>query len=218
MKFVVAFSAGKDCILALHRMVQKGHEPIGLIVMYNTIAKRSWFHGADKELLTNISKALGIPLECYYTDGLDYDVAMEKALSEWKKRGAEACVFGDIDIPEHKIWNEERCRRAELIPIIPLWNENREALIREVIGAGYKSLIKCVHPEKLPAAFLGKIIDEKLLDDMEAYGIDPCGENGEYHTTVVDGPLFHAPISYELGEVLELEHVTVIELRAVKTN
>lgn len=218
MKFVLAFSTGKDSILALHRMVQKGHKPIGLIVMYNRVEERSWFHGADKKLLASISKSLGIPLECYDTDGMDYDVVMEKALSEWKKRGAEACVYGDIDIPGHKMWNEERCRKADLIPIMPLWNENREALVREVIGAGYKCLIKCVHPEKLPAGFLGKIIDEKLLDDMEPYGIDLCGENGEYHTIVVDGPLFNTPVPYQLGEILELEHVTVIELKITETN
>jgi uncharacterized protein (TIGR00290 family) len=194
-------------------MVQKGHKPIGLIVMYNTKAKRSWFHGADKNLLTSISRSLEIPLECYETDGIDYDVVMEKALSEWKKCGAEACVYGDIDIPEHKIWDEERCRKADMTPIIPLWNENREALVREVIGAGYKCLIKCVHTEKLPADFLGKIIDEKLLNDMGAYGIDLCGENGEYHTIVVDGPLFHTPVPYQLGEILELEHVTAIDLK-----
>jgi len=212
MKFVAAYSTGKDSMLALHRMVQQGHKPIGLVVMYNTTANRSWFHGADKKLLKSISESLEIPLECYETDGTDYEIVMEKALSEWKKLGAEACVFGDIDILDHRMWNEERCRKAGLSPIMPLWNENREALVREVIGAGYKCLIKCVHPEKLPADFLGKIIDEKLLDDMERHGIDLCGENGEYHTIVVDGPLFKTPVPYQLGEILELEHVTAIEL------
>jgi len=196
-------------------MVQKGHEPIGLIVMYNTTEKRSWFHGADKELLTSISKSLEIPLKCYDTDGMDYDTVMEKALSEWKERGAEGCVFGDIDITGHKTWNEERCRKADLIPILPLWNENRERLVGEVISAGYKCLIKCVHPEKLPRDFLGKIIDEDLLDAMKPYGIDLCGENGEYHTIVVDGPLFHTPVPYQLGEILELEYVTAIELKII---
>lgn len=114
MKFVVSFSAGKDSILALHRMVQEGHEPIGLIVMYNRMANRSWFHGADKKLLKSISESLEIPLECYETDGTDYEIVMEKALSEWKKLGAEACVFGDIDILDHRMWNEERCRKAEI--------------------------------------------------------------------------------------------------------
>nr|MDD6335037.1 diphthine--ammonia ligase [bacterium] len=212
MKFVTAFSTGKDSMLALHRMVAQGHTPVGLLVMFNTNVQRSWFHGADEALLGSISKALRIPLWCGYTDGSDYNTAMEKALANAREWGAEACVFGDIDIQGHRCWNEERCQAAGIKAQLPLWNENRQSLVREVVHAGYKCLIKCVHPEKLPECFLGKTLDDQILLDMQQYGIDLCGENGEYHTIVVDGPLFHHPVDYRLGKILRLEHVSAIEI------
>lgn len=212
MKFVSAFSTGKDSMLALHRMVSNGHEPIGLIVMFNTNAQRSWFHGADRLLLKKISDSLNIPLYCCETDGNDYNEKMEAALLHAEEMGAEACVFGDIDIVDHKLWNESRCEKAGLTAVLPLWNESRESLVRETVRSGYKCLIKCMHPGKLPESFLGKIIDDAVLEEMKLYGIDLCGENGEYHTIVVDGPLFRYPVPYSLGNLLRLEHVFAIEI------
>ena len=212
MKFVSAFSTGKDSMLALHRMVKEGHEPIGLLVMYNKGAERSWFHGADNQMIERISESLGIPVIYGESDGNDYIEVFEKQLLTARKHGAEACVFGDIDIEEHRIWDEERCKNAGLKAVLPLWNEGREVLVRETIREGYKCIIKCLHEEELPAEFLGKALSEDILSEMEKYGIDLCGENGEYHTVVLDGPLFKKKIEYSLGEILKLKYVTAVDI------
>lgn len=216
MKFVMAFSTGKNSMLALHRTIKEGHEPVGLIVMYNDKENRSWFHGANMPLLEEMSASLGIPLLCAVTNGNDYDIKMEQALTQAKKLGAEACVFGDIDIDEHKTWDLQRCQNAGMKGLVPLWKENRVSLVEEVINDGYKCLIKCVHTDMMPKAFLGKYLDKKLLDEMRPFGFDLCGENGEYHSVVVDGPLFSHPIKHTLGETLDFGDVSVIEINVIK--
>ena len=212
MKFISAFSTGKDSILALHRMVKAGHEPAGLLIMYNTGAERSWFHGADHKLIERISESLDIPVYYGASDGNDYMEVFEEQLGKAAEAGAEACVFGDIDIENHREWDEERCREAGLRAVLPLWQESREDLVRETIAEGYSCVIKCLHKEQLPESFLGKTLSNEVLDEMEEYGIDLCGENGEYHTVVLDGPLFKKKIRYTLGDILELEYVTAIEI------
>lgn len=212
MKFVLSFSTGKDCMNSLHRMVQAGHEPLYLMVMYNEEGGRSWFHGAEGALLEALSDSLGIPLLRCNTAGEDYHLSMERCLRQAKQHGAEACVFGDIDIEQHRRWNEARCEAAGIKAIMPLWEEDRDKLVHEVVDYGYKCLIKCLHPEQLPERFLGKIIDNELLAEMKNFNIDLCGENGEYHTIVVDGPLFSYPIPYKLGAIRKLEYVTAIEV------
>ena len=212
MKFVMSFSTGKDSMLALHRMVKAGHEPVSLLVMFNKDAERSWFHGADDALLAAISDALDIPLIRCVTTGDEYIQSMERSLKQAKSMGAEACVFGDIDIKEHRVWNEQRCAVAGLKAVLPLWEEKREKLARESIREGYKCIIKCIQPEKLPESFLGRVLDEKLLSEMAEYKTDLCGENGEYHTIVTDGPLFKHPVDCITGKTLHTEHASVIEL------
>lgn len=212
MNFVSAFSTGKDSMLALHRMVSAGHTPIGLIVIYNPNAGRSWFHGIDRPTLEKIAASLEIPLYCYETDGTDYNETMERALTDARENGAEACIFGDIDIDGHAEWNRERCEKAGIEALMPLWQENREDLAKAVVDAGYQCVIKCLHPEQLPESFLGRCLSHEVFEEMKTHHIDVCGENGEYHTVVLDGPLFKQPITYTLGEILELEHVSAIEI------
>ena len=216
MKFVLAFSTGKDSILALHRMIKAGNEPVGLITTFNADSSHSWFHGTDKALLEAIGDSLEIPVILAKTDGTDYNEKFEAALLRGKELGAECCVFGDIDIDEHREWDEKRCSNCGISAVLPLWNENREKLVSETVAAGYKCLIKCVSREKLPESFLGKIIDMPLLEEMRAFGIDLCGENGEYHTVVLGGPIFKKPIKYRLGRVLNLEHVSAVEVMLIK--
>ena len=213
MKFISAFSTGKDSILALHRMIKSGNEPAGLLIMYNSGAERSWFHGADQKLIQRISESLEIPVYYGVSDGDDYMEVFEEQLKKAVADGAEACVFGDIDIENHREWDEARCRAAGIKAVLPLWQESREKLVRETIAEGYNCVIKCLHKEQLPESFLGKSLSSKVLDEMEEYGIDLCGENGEYHTVVLDGPLFKKKIEYTLGEILELEYVSAIEIK-----
>lgn len=212
MKFVMSYSCGKDSTLALHRMIEQGHEPIALITMVNEEINRSFFHGADYKMLQAYSEALGIPLLLTSAKGENYHLAMEDSLRKALQMGAEAACFGDIDIEENRKWAEERCLHAGLEAVFPLWQRNREENVYELIELGYKCLIKSMNAALLPKSLLGKYIDFSVIEEMKACGIDICGENGEYHTLVVDGPVFHNPLPFKTGEQMDFGDFSIIDV------
>lgn len=212
MRFVLSFSGGKDSILALHHMVSAGHEPVGLLVMVRADGERSWVHGMDQPLLEDVADALGIPLLPCRAGGDTYAADMERALREAKALGAEACAFGDIDIAEHRAWDEARCAAAGLTPCLPLWGRDRAENVREAVALGYRCVIKCIRNSVLPPSLLGRALSAETLAEMESYGVDLCGENGEYHTVVVDGPLFRRPVALHDRGTVQLEYVTAADL------
>ena len=216
MKFVMSYSCGKDSTLALHKLLAAGHEPVGLLVMFNEKWERSFFHGADRPLLEAYADALGIPLILRPTDGYDYHLSMEEGLRQAKALGAQFAGFGDIDIEGNRAWSEERCRNAGLRAEFPLWHAGRRDNTLEVVSLGYRCLIKTVNKTLLPKSLCGQMLDDITLAVMEAAGVDLCGENGEYHTLVVDGPIFRHPLPYKLGEILEFggDH-PVVDVQAV---
>ncbi|MFP3156011.1 diphthine--ammonia ligase [Lachnospiraceae bacterium ZAX-1] len=213
MKFAISYSSGKDSALALWRMVKEGHEPVCMLVTFNDEAKRSWFHGINLELLTAVSQNMAIPLIECHTSGENYHLGLEGGLRQAVKMGAESCVFGDIDIEEHLKWNEDRCANAGLKCIMPLWKESREVLVGEVLDAGFKAVVKCVESKWLGDEFLGKVLDMDLVERIRETGADICGENGEYHTFVFDGPTFHTPVNIRLGEIIDFDTHSVIDVR-----
>ncbi|MDR0308316.1 MAG: adenine nucleotide alpha hydrolase, partial [Coriobacteriales bacterium] len=186
MKFALSYSGGKDCMLALHRMVSLGNTPVALITTINGEEERSWFHGIPKTLLEAVSSSLNIPLIACKSQPEQYAEAFVEGLIKAKSLGAEACVFGDIDIADHRKWNEEIAEKAGLGCVLPLWQEEREALVYELISTGYKAIIKIVQSDKLSESFLGQDLSLPLLEDIKATGSDVCGENGEYHSFVYD--------------------------------
>lgn len=212
MKFVISYSCGKDSTLALHKMLQQGHKPVGLLVMVNKEMKRSWFHGVDLELLKAISNSLEIPMIQCESCGEEYHLALEEGLRVAKKQGAEVCVFGDIDIEDHLAWCKARCEAVQMKSIFPLWKRDRVENTMEIISLGYQCLIKCVRNADLPKEFLGRMLDQEMVDYMNEKGIDACGENGEYHTVVVGGPIFHKEILYECKETIDFGNISVVNI------
>jgi len=212
MKFAMSYSCGKDSALALDKMIQGGHEPVCLVVTVNAAEGRSWFHGADDALLAKVSDALGIPLVTARCVGDEYNEAFETALSRASEMGAEACVFGDIDIEGHLEWNRSRCAAADLECIMPLWQMTRKAAVDELLAAGFTARVKCVDKAWLDASFLGEVLTDALLERIAATGADICGENGEYHTFVSDGPIFRHPVTIDVGEVIDLGSHAVIDI------
>lgn len=210
----MSYSCGKDSALALHRMVAAGHEPSGLLVMINKDMGRSWFHGVDATLLSNISLSLKIPLIPCVCSGEQYHSALEEGLRKAMDKGAECCVFGDIDIEEHFDWCAQRCESVGLRYNFPLWREDREKLTRELIALGYVAVIKCVNKKYLPAPLLGRALNEDIIARIKTAGADVCGENGEYHTVALDGPAFSFPVKYRLGEVVEFGDIAAIDITA----
>lgn len=213
MKFVMSYSCGKDSTLALHKLIKAGHEPVGLLVMVNKDMDRSWFHGADHRLLEKFSKALEIPLLLCPSGGDEYHLEFEKGLKRAMELGAEMAGFGDIDIENNRRWCEERCRAAGLKAAFPLWQQGREKIVQEIISEGYCCIIKSIDNQLLPKELLGKQLDSETLEIMAARGIDICGENGEYHTIAVDGPIFRHKLEIQTGSILEFGERSVIDLR-----
>ncbi|MDK0795224.1 diphthine--ammonia ligase [Clostridium perfringens] len=201
-KFVVSYSCGKDSTLSLYRMIKAGHNPVALLVTVDKKVLRSWFHGIPDKLLKDVSKSLDIPLVLVASNGKEnYGETFVDALKKIKEEmGAEACVFGDIDLMTHRTWCEDKCEKAGLEAIFPLWEEDREALTYEFIDSGFKTVIKNVKLSILGEEFLGEVLTKDVVERLKAAGSDACGENGEYHTFVFDGPLFKERINFETGD------------------
>ncbi len=212
MKFVMSYSCGKDSTLALHKMIEQGHQPVCLLVMINEEADRSYFHGADRAMLELYGEALGIPMILCPTAGENYHLAFEEGLRKAKSMGAEAAAFGDIDIEGNRQWEEERCKNTGFVPYFPLWQKGRQENVYELMRLGYKCLIKSINVTILPKEILGEYIDDASIEVMESAGIDICGENGEYHTLTVDGPVFKKPLSFQTGRILEFGDYAAIDI------
>lgn len=206
MKFVMSYSCGKDSTLALHKMLTAGHEAVALIVMCNHDADRSYFHGADYKMLEEYSKALDIPLLLTPTKGEEYHLNMEASLRKAMKMGAEAACFGDIDIEGNRAWSEERCKNVGLAAMFPLWQRDRAENVYEIIALGYKCVVKALKNDLLPKEILGRILDLEVVEIMKKSGIDICGENGEYHTLAVDGPIFKHPLPYKVKGIMDIDN------------
>lgn len=205
-KFVMSYSCGKDSTLSLYRMIREGHKPVALLITVDKKVLRSWFHGVPNDLLNEASKSLGIPLLLVKCEGEEYSEAFKKALHKAKiELGAEVCVFGDIDLEAHRTWCTDRCNEVEMEAIFPLWLENREKLTYEFIDTGFKTVIKNVRLNVLSTDFLGKQLTHKVVKDIIKTGSDACGENGEYHTFVFDGPLFKYPIKFKENGIITNE-------------
>lgn len=213
MKFAMSYSCGKDSTLALHKMLKQGHEPVCLVVMVNETAGRSYFHGADSTMLKRYSQALSLPMITCPSEGSDYQLAFEIGLKKAKAMGAQAVCFGDIDIEQNRQWEEERCKTVGLTPCFPLWQRAREEIVHEVLRLGYKCLIKSINQRILPKELLGTFIDEESILVMKSAGIDICGENGEYHTLIVDGPIFQKPLSFQIGDNIDFGDYAVVDIR-----
>ena len=136
----------------------------------------------------------------------------EAALRRAKEQGAELVCFGDIDMENNRAWGEERCRNVGLEAVYPLWHHDRQENVREVLELGYRCLIKTLDRRVLPRHLLGRVMDRAMVEEMTACGVDICGENGEFHTIAVDGPVFHRPIPYCVRQLLDLGDYSVADI------
>lgn len=209
---MASWSGGKDACLALHRSRREGHEPVALLSMLIEDGTRSRSHGLRRDVLEAQADSLGLPLLLEATSWADYEAAMVRGLLRARDAGAEAAVFGDIDLEPHRAWEEGVCRQAGLEPLLPLWRNDRRALVHELLTAGFDARVVVVREGRLPPEFLGRRLDLCLLDAVEAAGCDACGEAGEYHSVVVDGPGFARPVALEAGPRVRVQDVWCLDL------
>lgn len=184
-----SWSGGKDCCYALIKAKEQGYNPVVLLNMMNEDCKTSRSHELPVELLSRQAKAMNIRLITTPTSAKDYEVnfvnALKQAKTDYQLHGV---VYGDIDLVAHREWQERICNLVGLKPILPLWEQKREALATEIIAAGIESIIVSCNKtmgEKYP----GKMYSSEIIADLKDLAICPCGEDGEFHSFVIDSPL-----------------------------
>lgn len=208
-KAYISWSSGKDAAYALVEARRLGlAEVVGVLTTVNEVHDRVAMHGVRSSLLDRQIAALGlpaikIPLPHPCSNEI-YEARMREACARLKAEGIDHMVFGDLFLEDIRAYRVSRLAEARMEAIFPLWGRDTRALAREMIGAGLDARLACVDPRRLDRAFAGRRFDETLLRDLPA-GVDPCGENGEFHTAVCAGPMFAAPIAVSLGEVVERE-------------
>lgn len=209
MKAFVSWSGGKESSFACYRIMQDRN--IEVAYLLNTVSedgKRSCSHGLDAALLRSQAEAIGIPIIQIKTAWNNYEEVFKRALSDFKKKGVEAGVFGDIDLQQHRDWVEKVCNDTDIKAFLPLWGEEREKLIGQFIACGFKAIVVATNEEFMGEEWLGRIIDNEFVEDLKSKGnIDLCGEKGEYHTYVYDGPIFKKPVEFITGrKILKDKH------------
>jgi len=197
-----SWSGGKDSCLALYRAVRQGALPRLLFTMLAENGETSRSHGLAPSILEAQAAALGIPLATGRAGWDEYEKTFLGHLEDFKRQGVEDGIFGDIDLEPHRQWVERVCATHGIRPHLPLWQEARGSLLAEFIDAGFVATIVVVNDRRLDRSFLGRRLDPQTIDDLEAAGADACGEEGEFHTVVTDGPLFAERLDLHFGEIV----------------
>ena len=200
------WSGGKDSALALHKVQQSGHYRIQtLLTTVSEAYQRVSMHGVRTELLDRQAASLGLPCHKLLlpdTPTMEaYEQHMAVALSGLAQQGATAAIFGDIFLEDLRRYREAQLAKLQLQAVFPLWGVPTHELMREFLALGFKTITTCVNEKYLDRSFVGRVVDEDFLRDLPPH-VDPCGENGEFHTFVFDGPLFREPIAFEKGEIV----------------
>ncbi|MNF24344.1 ATP-binding region [compost metagenome] len=194
MHFVSSWSGGKDSCYAMMKAIQQGFIPKVLLNMMNENGKVSRSHGLPMFILNQQAQKMKLSLKAVPTTWGDYE---EKFISTLKSLKAtfdlDAAVFGDIDLQPHKDWEDKVCEAASIKAILPLWQQDRIVLVNEMIENGIETMIVSCNSQ-MGESYLGKILTKELAQELLGKGIDPCGENGEFHTLVINCPLFSEAI------------------------
>ena len=203
---LVSWSGGKDSCLAL-RELQRTPD-IRVEALLTTVTRdfdRISMHGVRRVLLERQAASLGLPLhQVLISKGAtnqEYETEMGKAFSLWHDRGIDLVGFGDLFLEEIRAYRQRLLARHEMVGLYPIWGRDTAELIREFIGLGFKTAVVCVDPAQLDPSFVGRVIDDEFLEELPPH-VDSCGENGEFHTFVFDGPMFKNAVKFSFGEVV----------------
>ncbi|MGQ9622882.1 MAG: diphthine--ammonia ligase [Candidatus Caldatribacteriaceae bacterium] len=195
LKAFASFSGGKDSHLSIYKAKEAGFEVQALLSMAREDEGRSASHHIPVDILRRQSAAMGIPLFVYPTSWEAYEINFLKALKELKEKGITSGIFGDIDVLEHREWVERVCQKAGIDPFLPLWGKDHKEVAEEVVRLDFEAYITVVKDGVLPREYLGRRYDKVLIEELLSQGVDPCGEEGEFHTLVTFGPLYRHPVS-----------------------
>ena len=191
----VSWSGGKDSCLALWRSQQSGFKVTHLLTALEETGSRVRSHGVSVQLMRAQAAALKLDIEFLSASWKEYEYQFIEKLTFLKSLGIQSGIFGDIDLIAHREWEEKVCGAAGIAACLPLWNEDRLSLVNEFFHAGFKARVSCVDGRFLDDTFVGCEFDQSFIDRLPA-GVDACGENGEFHTFVYDGPNFINPVQW----------------------
>lgn len=206
---VLSWSGGKDSAMALHELLRAGeYEVTGLLTTVSAEFHRISHHGVREALLDEQARAIGIPLEKVYLPSGNsggctnevYEAIMDRVMTAYRARGVRTVAFGDLFLQDLREWRETNLAKAGMRGIFPVWKRDTTQFARQTIGLGFKAYLSCVEGRVGPG-FAGRLYDEALLRELRSE-IDPCGENGEFHSFVCDGPIFKRRISVRVGEIV----------------
>jgi uncharacterized protein (TIGR00290 family) len=205
-KIIFNWSGGKDSALCLYKILQaQQYEVLCLLTSISEPYQRISMHGVRVELLDAQAASIGLPVVKMQIPEMasmeNYEKVMTAVLTELKAKGATASAFGDIFLEDLREYREKKLAEMNLKGIFPLWKIPTKKLIHEFLDMGFKTIVTCVNEKYLDKSFAGRIIDADFLNDLPD-NVDPCGENGEFHTFVFDGPIFKQPIPIIKGEIV----------------
>ncbi len=202
---IMAWSSGKDSALALRKILETDSYSITLLTTVTEDYDRISMHGVREQLLRIQAQSLGLPIDIVTIPKAcsdeEYRLRMEGAMLRHFERGARRVVFGDIFLQSIREYREENLAKIGMQPLFPLWQVDSGELSRTFIEDGFQAVITCVDTQALPDSFTGRLYDRSFVNDLPAEA-DPCGENGEFHSFVFDGPVFSKPVEFRRGEVV----------------
>lgn len=204
------WSSGKDSALALYHLLQDKRYTVGeLITSLNSHYNRVSMHGLRKELLTAQTNAINIPsslIELPEMPSMEvYEKKMLDHVSRLKEAGFTHTAFGDIFLEDLRVYRENQLKKKNITAVFPIWKRDTKALLNEFLDLGFKTIIVCANSKYFGKDFVGTVIDKTFIDSLPK-GVDPCGENGEFHTFCFDGPIFKNPINFTIGEKVYREY------------
>ena len=218
---LLAWSSGKDSAWSLHLLRRNPEIDVaGLLTTINEAFDRVAMHAVRRSLLERQCESAGIPLWPapipWPCSNQDYEARMTEVCQRAVSERIEAIAFGDLYLTDIRAYREKQLAGSGLEPLFPVWKIPTAELAREMVRSGLRAKITCIDPKILPASFAGREFDDALLADLPS-GVDPCGENGEFHTFVYDGPMFRWPVPVAVGEIVERDGFVFADLQAKRT-
>jgi uncharacterized protein (TIGR00290 family) len=220
-KALLSWSSGKDSAWTLHVLRQQNqYDVVGLVTTINESADRVAMHAVRTSLLAAQAEAAGLPLWAVPIpspcSNEQYEAAMQRVIERARAEGVGVFAFGDLFLADIRAYRERQLEGTGLTAVFPLWLRPTGELAREMVSAGLSAHLTCVDPKKLPVSFAGRAFDAALLRDLPS-GVDPCGENGEFHTFACAGPMFRRELGVRVGQVVERDGFVFADLSPIES-
>ncbi len=215
----MSWSSGKDSAWALQALLNNADvEVVGLFSTLNAEYDRVAMHGVRRELLEQQASRIGLPLEIIEIPNPcpndEYEHLMSAFVEDVKRREIDCFAFGDLFLEDVRRYRERNLEGTGITPLFPIWGLDTKTLSRQMVKTGIKTVLTCVDTEQLPGEYVGRYYDDALLENLPEK-VDPCGENGEFHSFVFDAPFFDSPIDIEVGEVIQRGQFVFADVRPV---